>query len=53
MKELLIKEGLADEKTVFIVTASPITRFSGTIVKSFAWKQKKHGFIVSYDGLEL
>lgn len=53
MKDLLLKEGLADENTVFVVNHFSHNAFFGHDHEELCAEAKKHGFIVSYDGLEI
>ena len=51
MKERLIKEGLADEKTKFVVTH--FSHNGMPIHEDLCAEAEKYGFIVGYDGLEI
>lgn len=53
MKDLLIKEGLADENTKFIVTHFSHNSLQGHDHEELCREASKYGFIVAYDGLEV
>ncbi len=53
MKERLIKEGLADEKTKFVVTHFSHNSLFGHDHEELCAEAEKYGFIVGYDGLEV
>ena len=53
MKDLLLKEGLADEKTIFVVNHFSHNAFFGHDHEELCAEAAKHGFVVSYDGLEI
>lgn len=53
MKDLLIKEGLADRKTKFVVTHFSHNALFGHDHEELCAEAAKYGFIVGYDGLEV
>lgn len=53
MKELLVKEGLADENTKFVVTHFSHNGFLGHDHEELSKEAAKYGFVVGYDGLEV
>ena len=53
MKDWLIKEGLADEKTIFVVNHFSHNAFFGHDHEELCAEAAKYGFVVSYDGLEI
>lgn len=52
MKELLLKEGLADDNTKFVVTHFSHNALFGHNHEELCKEAEKYGFIVGYDGLE-
>lgn len=53
MKNLLMKESLADEKTIFVVNHFSHNTFYGHDHEELCSEAAKYGFVVSYDGLEI
>lgn len=53
MKDLLIKEGLADEQTKFVVTHFTHNQLHGHDHEELCEAAAKYGFITAYDGFEL
>lgn len=53
MKELLIKENLADSSTKFIITHFSHNELKGHDHEELCAEAEKYGFIVAYDGLEV
>lgn len=53
MKERLLREGLADDKTVFVVTHFSHNLLYGHDHEELSQEAAKYGFIVGYDGLEV
>lgn len=53
MKERLLKEGLADDKTKFVVTHFSHNVLYGHDYEELCEEGAKYGFIVGYDGLEV
>lgn len=51
VKDMLIKWGLCDEKTIFVV--NHFSHNGGATHEELCEKAKEYGFVVSYDGLEI
>lgn len=53
MKDRLLKEGLADDQTTFIVTHFSHNELNGHDHEELSQEAAKYGFLVGYDGLEV